>query len=147
MKHHLVLLLHLLAATIWVGGHLILLLRYVPKAIRTKKLDEISFFRKNFEPVGIPSLIVLLITGIIMSYDFGVSIDQWFSFQNPIEKVISIKLLLLIFSIMMAISAVKFIFPKLRDKPTTLLYLLITVVTLIAVTMVVLGSLFRIGGL
>ena len=49
MYHQIILIIHLLAATIWVGGHLILLLRYVPKALKDKTLDDIAFFRKNFE--------------------------------------------------------------------------------------------------
>ena len=40
MTHHITLIIHLIAATIWVGGHLILLLQYVPKAIKSKSLEE-----------------------------------------------------------------------------------------------------------
>ena len=87
MSHQIILIIHLLAATIWIGGHLILLLRYVPKDIKTKSLDELSVFRKNFEPVGMPSLFILIITGILMAYDFDVTIDKWFLFKNSIENI------------------------------------------------------------
>ena len=70
MYHQIILIIHLLAATIWVGGHLILLLRYVPKALKDKTLDDIAFFFFFFEPVGIPALLILLITGILLSYDY-----------------------------------------------------------------------------
>lgn len=44
MYHQIILIIHLLAATIWVGGHLILLLKYVPKAIKSNSLNDITFF-------------------------------------------------------------------------------------------------------
>ena len=147
MTHQITLIIHLLAATIWVGGHLILLLRYVPKAIKSKSLEELSLFRKNFEPIGMPSLFILIITGIMMAYDFNVSIDKWFSFENSIEKIISIKLILLLISLTLAFITLKFVLPSINKLSPFLLYFIIFLVTIIAITMLILGSLIRIGGL
>lgn len=147
MMHQIVLIIHLLAATVWVGGHLILLLIYVPKARKTNSLDGISFFRKNFEILGMPSLILLLLTGVLLAYDYEVSIDKWFQFKGGIERIVSLKLLLFITTITLAISATKFIFPRLKKEPKLILYVFILLVTSIAVTMLVLGSLVRIGGM
>lgn len=36
---HFYLIIHLIAAAIWVGGHIILLLGYLPKALREKHKD------------------------------------------------------------------------------------------------------------
>lgn len=94
MYHHFLLIIHLLAATIWIGGHLILTTRYLPEAIKTKDLEKLKTFKDKFEPIGMPSLIALVITGILMAYDYDVTITKWFSFSNGIEKVISIKLIL-----------------------------------------------------
>ncbi|HRG17853.1 MAG TPA: copper resistance protein CopD [Flavobacterium lutivivi] len=147
MSHQIILIIHLLAATIWVGGHLILLLRYVPKAIKTKSLDELSVFRKNFEPVGMPSLFVLIVTGIIMAYDYNVTIEKWFSFDNSMEKIVSIKLILLFISLILAFITIKFVLPSIDKLSPFLLYFIIFLVTTIAVTMLILGSLVRVGGL
>ena len=147
MYHQIILIIHLLAATIWVGGHLILLLRYVPKALKNKSLDDITFFRKNFEFVGIPSLLILFVTGIFLAYDYGISFDKWFNFQNSIEKIISLKIALFFCTILLAFTAVKFLFPKLQNQPSYLLYLFISLVTIISVVMLILGSLIRIGGI
>ena len=145
MKHQIMLIIHLLAATIWVGGHLILLLRYAPKTIKSKSLNEINLFRKNFEPIGIPSLLLLLITGIIMAYDYDVSVNKWFSFESSIEKIVSLKLILFFCTILFAFTAVKFLFPKLQNKHSYIVLIFIFLVTSIAVTMLILGSLIRIG--
>ena len=147
MRHQIILIIHLLAATIWVGGHLILLLRYVPKAIKTKSLEELSMFRKNFEPVGMPSLFVLIVTGIIMAYDYNVTIEKWFLFENAIEKIVSIKLILLFISLTLAFITIKFVLPSIDKLSPFLLYFIIFLVTIIAVTMLILGSLVRVGGL
>ena len=145
MYHQIILIIHLLAATIWVGGHLILLLKYVPKAIKSNSLNDITFFRKNFESVGIPSLLILLVTGILMAYHYEITIDKWFTFESSIEKLVSLKLILFFCTILLAFTAVKFIFPKLQNKPSFLLYLFISLVTIIAISMLILGSLVRIG--
>ena len=147
MMHQVLLIIHLLAATVWVGGRLILLLIYVPKAKKSNSLEGISFFRKNFESIGMSALILLLITGVLLAFDYDVSIDKWFQFKGGIERIVSIKLLLFISTLILAISATKFIFPKLKNEPKPILYGFIVLVTGIAVMMVVLGSLVRIGGI
>lgn len=147
MLHQIYLIIHLLAATIWVGGHLILLLLYVPKAIKTKSLEELSIFRKNFEPVGMPSLFILIITGILMAYDYNITFEKWFLFENSIEKIVSIKLILLLISLTLAFITIKFVLPSINKISPFILYCIIFLVTTIAVTMLVLGSLVRIGGL
>ncbi|WP_282787980.1 copper resistance protein CopD [Flavobacterium croceum] len=147
MLHQLILIIHLLAATIWVGGHLILLLRYVPKAIKNKSLEELSAFRKNFEPVGMPSLFILIVTGIIMAYNYNVTIEKWFLFENAIEKIVSIKLILLFVSLTLAFITIKFVLPSIDKLSPFLLYFIIFLVTTIAVMMLILGSLVRVGGL
>ena len=90
-----ILIFHLLAATIWVGGHLFLAIRILPEALKKKDASILKNFKSKFEPVGMPSLLVLLITGILMAYHYNVTFTKWFSFSNAIEKVISIKLILL----------------------------------------------------
>lgn len=147
MKHQIILIIHLLAATIWVGGHLLLLLRYVPKAIKSKSLEELSAFRKSFEPVGMPSLFILIITGILMAYDYNIIFEKWFLFENSIEKIVSIKLILLFISLTLAFITIRFVLPSINKISPFILYFIIFLVTIIAVTMLVLGSLVRVGGI
>ncbi len=147
MRHHILLIIHLITATIWVGGHLILLIRYVPKSLKLKKIYPINNFRKNFEPIGMPSLLILLFTGVLMAYDYDITITKWFSFKGGVETIISLKLFLFLITITLALSAVKFIFPNLKEKPTFVLIVFITIVTLIAITMLILGSFVRQGGI
>lgn len=147
MYHHILLILHLLAATIWVGGHLFLSIRFLPEAIKTKDVSIIQNFKDKFEPIGMPALIISILTGILMAYDYGVPFTKWFSFSTGIEKVVSLKLLLLFITVALAVNAQLFLFPKLTSKNLPKAALQIILVTLIGVTMLILGSLVRIGGL
>lgn len=147
MYHQIILIIHLLAASIWVGGHLFLVLRILPATIQQKDISIVSDFRAKFGKIGMPSLFVLVITGILMAYYYDVTITKWFSFSSPIEKIISTKLLLLFTSLALAIHAQKFVFPKLTSKRMLPAIIEIIVVTIIGVTMLILGSLVRIGGI
>lgn len=147
MTHHVILIFHLLAATIWVGGHLFLAIRILPEALKKKDASILKNFKSKFEPVGMPSLLVLLVTGILMAYHYNVTFTKWFSFSNGIEKVISIKLILLFTTVLMAACAETLIFPKLKSERMFPAAFFIITVTTIAVTMLILGSLIRIGGL
>lgn len=145
--HHFFLILHLLAATIWVGGHCILCFRYLPLAMQQKNPEVISAFEKRYEFIGLPSLLILVVTGIVMAYRYGVVISTWFSFSNSIEKVVSLKLLLLFATVLLAIHARLFIIPRLTAKNLASLAIHIVLVTIIGIAMLVLGSFVRFGGL
>lgn len=148
--HHILLVLHLIAATIWVGGHLVLAIGYLPKVLKHKDFSYIGNFEKTYEPIGMPSLAVLVITGILMAYDYNAGFSSWFSFATPIERVVSLKLAFFLTSICFAISAQTRVLPKLRKGQINKLPEMavhIICVTLIGVVMVILGSLVKIGGL
>ena len=148
--HHILLVLHLIAATIWVGGHLVLAIGYLPKALKRRDFSYIGNFEKTYEPIGMPSLAVLIITGILMAYDYNAGFSSWFSFATPIERVVSLKLTFLLTTVCFAISAQTRVLPKLRKGQLNKLPEMavhIICVTLIGVLMVILGSLVRIGGL
>lgn len=145
--HHILLIFHLLAATIWVGGHLFLSIRFLPQSLKMKDASIIKMFKDKFEPIGLPSLLILLITGILMAYDYDVTFTKWFSFSNAIEKIVSIKLILLFSTLILAVNAQLFVFPKLTSEKLIPAAVQIISVTLIGVAMLVLGSFVRIGGL
>ena len=67
MVPKIVILVHLLAAMIWTGGHLILSIGFLPAALKNNDFSVISSFEERYEKIGIPSLLVLVITGIYMA--------------------------------------------------------------------------------
>lgn len=149
MNHHLLLIIHLLSATVWVGGHLLICLGYLPQAMKEKNPQIILNYEKKYEPIGMTSLVLLVITGILMAYQYGVSIEYWFQFSTPIEKVVSSKLVLLLLTVAFALSAQFRVLPKLNkgavEKLPEMAFHIISVTT-IGVLMLIFGSFIRFGG-
>lgn len=145
--HHFTLILHLIAATIWVGGHLTLCTVFLPEALRKKDPSIILKFERKFEPLGMSALLTLVASGIWMAYDFGVTADTWFSFLGGFEKVVSLKLLLLFLTIICALIAQFIVIPNLNQYNLKAMAVLIITVTLTGVTMLILGTTLRYGGI
>ncbi|MCU0441835.1 MAG: CopD family protein [Bacteroidia bacterium] len=145
--HQLLLIIHLVAATIWIGGHLILCLGILPRAIKTDNPNIILQFEKQFEPIGIPALLLLVISGILLSLQYDITISKWFTFTQSIEMVISYKLILLLIIFMLALHARFILIPKLTIENMYKLGWHIVLVTLLSVSMLVLGSSIRFGGI
>lgn len=137
-------ILHTLAATIWVGGHLILSLIVLPKAWKKNDYKIISAFEDTFEKIGIPALIIQVITGIWMSLLY-LPFSKWFTFEDSFSTLISIKLFLLALTITLAIHARFFIIPKLDNSKIPLLASHIIAVTLIGILLLITGLSFRLG--
>ena len=66
--YYIVLCLHILGATIWAGGHLVLALSILPSALKEKNAEIILEFEKRFEKVGLPALGTQLLTGLWLAY-------------------------------------------------------------------------------
>lgn len=147
MSHHLLLVFHLLGAAIWVGGHLVLSLGILPEVLRRKDPELLQKFEKRYEKIGIPALLIMVLSGIYMAYQFGVPFSHWFRFADPVETVVSLKLLLLLLTVLFALSANIFVLPKLSSRNLRFLAFHIVSVTVIGVAMLVLGSFVRYGGI
>ncbi len=149
MNHHLLLVIHLICATIWVGGHLYLVVSILPGVLKRKDAKRLLSFEKSFEPLGIPALLLLVITGLWMAIQFGVGFTDLLHFTNPIERTISLKLLLLAATVLLALSAQIRVLPKLRKAPDRLPEMALHAigVTALGIAMLVLGSFVRYGGI
>lgn len=147
--HRILLIVHLICASIWVGGHIFLSLSVLHKALKEKNTSVILNFERSYEKVGVPALVILVITGVLMSFDFGIYPSNWFEFSPGMERVISIKLILLLCTITFAIIANIVFIPQLKKssiKALKKMAFLIIGVTLIAITMLILGNSLRYGG-
>jgi putative copper export protein len=135
-------LLHVLGATIWAGGHLILSIAFLPKALKERKLNIILDFEKQYERVGIPALLLQMITGFWMATIY-VPISDWLSLSTPHHAYLWVKIGLLLCTIGFAIHARLFISPRLTIEKLPLLAFHIIVATVLAVSFVITGLSFR----
>jgi putative copper export protein len=135
-------LLHVLGATIWAGGHLILSIGFLPKALKEKNLAIILDFEKQYERVGIPALLLQVITGIWMALIY-VPFGDWLSLATPHHAYLWIKIVLLLGTLGFAIHARLFIIPYLTIEKLPSLAFHIIVATVLAVSFVITGLSFR----
>ena len=140
----LLIILHTLGATIWVGGHLILSLSVLPEAWRKKDYRIIQAFEEKFERIGIPALLLQVITGLWMAAKY-LPFSQWLNLDQASSSLIGIKLLLLLLTILLAVHARFFILPKMDDKKIPFLAVHILSVTLLGILLLITGLSFRLG--
>ena len=139
------LILHLLGAAIWTGGHLILALVILPKVLSSRNLDALLQFEQQFEKIGMPALAIQIITGLWMAHNILPNVSAWFAFDNDISILIGIKLILLLMTATVAMHARFWVIPRLSADNLNGFAVNIFLVTLLSVTFVVVGTLFRTG--
>lgn len=142
-----ILLLHVLAATIWTGGHLVLATTILPRVLKEKSTSDLLRFESGYERIGIPALIIQVVTGLWLAHNLMPEISLWFSVVNPISRLILVKLILLLVTVLFAIDARLRIIPNLTDRNLMSLAYHIIPVTVISVLFVIVGVSFRTGGL
>jgi len=135
-------LLHVLGATIWAGGHLILSLGFLPRALKERDISIIVNFETHYERIGIPALITQVITGFWMAL-YYVPFSYWWSLDSPHHYYLWIKIFLLLATIILAVHARLFIVPKLTAERLPFLAFHIVLATLLAVSFVLTGLSFR----
>ena len=101
----LILLLHVLGATIWTGGHLVLALTILPRAFSRRSVVELREFESAYERVGIPALLLQVVTGAWLAHQLVPDVGQWLALSDPVARLIGIKLVLLAITVAFAADA------------------------------------------
>ena len=137
--YRLLIILHILGATIWVGGHLVLSLTILPRALRARDPEIIRDFEDGYERIGIPALLLQVITGLFLAIHWAPDVASWLRPATLQESLIAAKLGLLAITVGLAAHARLRIIPTLNADRLRALAFHIVAVTTIGVLMVVLG--------
>lgn len=140
-----VLLVHILGATIWVGGHLVLAVRILPDVLRKRSAAMLLDFEKRFEPLGMSALAVQIATGLWLAARL-VPFHLWLSLGNPYSRMVVLKLTCLAITACFAADAQLRVLPRLRDENVRTMVPHIVSVTVLGVIFVIAGVGFRTGG-
>src|SRR6056297_3486772 len=100
-----VLLLHVLGAAVWTGGHLVLAIGVLPRALREGDSSFVDRFERAYEPVGVPALLVQLVTGPILAHRLAPDVATWIDLGDPTGRLIACKLALLVATAALAVHA------------------------------------------
>ncbi len=98
------LFLHLIGASIWVGGHLYLLIRLMPRFVRDQDVAGFLKFEKSYEPLGMTALAVQVLTGLYMMNAI-VPVATWLTPMSYLTALIHAKLTWLVLTIITALHA------------------------------------------
>lgn len=142
-----VLLAHVLGATIWAGGHLVLALAVLPGVMRARSPEALRAFESAYEKVGMPALAVQVVTGVWLAYRLVPDVRAWFAADDFLSRVILVKLALLAGTVLVAADARLRIIPHLRPQTLPAMARRIVAVTVLAVLLVAAGVTFRVGWL
>ena len=141
------LFLHLTAACIWVGGHLVLAVSLLPEAISKRDPEPVRGFERIYERIGLPAMAVQVFTGLWLAYRLRPGLATWTQWSDPVAVTIALKLACLAATIALAVHARLFIIPRLDAARLPLLGAHIVAVTVLALGFVWLGLAFRYGGI
>ncbi|MBL1210917.1 CopD family protein [Geminocystis sp. GBBB08] len=141
------LIVHVLGATIWTGGHLILTLGYLPMALKQKNPEIIYQFEEKFEPIGLIALGIQIITGLWLANFYIPLGENWLNYNEPMTRNILVKLCLLLITLILSIDARFRIIPNLNQENFLDLVFHILAVTIIAISLIIFGITIRFGGL
>lgn len=142
-----ILLLHVLGATIWTGGHIVLAVVVLPRVLRERSPEQLLSFESVYEKIGMPALVVQILTGFMLAYRYEPDVTQWFDMANPVSHPIAAKLLLLLLTACFAIDARFRVIPVLSERNLVDMAWHIIPVTIFSILFVVVGVSFRTGWL
>ena len=143
--YYVLLLLHLLGATVWAGGHLVLATTVLPRALRAKRAAILTDFEAGYERLGMPALAVQIVTGLALAYRLLGGPGHWLE-GNPLARVVQLKLLFLAGTVALAIHAKTRVIPRLSDDNLPVMGWHIAGVTVFSLLFVVAGASARLGG-
>lgn len=124
-----------------------LVLTILPGALRRRSTEELMRFESSFERIGLPALVVQVLTGLWLAHALLPDITLWFDLGVPAARPIALKLSLLALTVVLAADARLRVIPRLRAETLNGLAWHIAAVTLIAVSFVATGVAFRAGWL
>ena len=142
----LMLFLHVLGATVWTGGHLVLALTWLPRVLRERSPEQLLRFEQGYERIGMPALVLQIVTGLWMAYQMVPSVAQWLSPDTPVVRAIALKLVLLLCTALIAAHARLRVIPRLSADTLPLMAWHVGAVTVLSVGFVAVGVSLRFGG-
>lgn len=141
-----VLTLHVIAATIWTGGHIVLAVGILPGALIEQDVERIVRFESVYERVGMPALFIQIASGLWLAHNIIAQTSSWFNLDNPLSQLLVMKFSLLAMTALLAIDAQFRLIPDLAVENLTDLAWHIVPVTVLSILFVIVGIGFRFGG-
>jgi len=144
--YRLLIILHLLGASVWVGGHLVLSLVVLPRALHARDASIVRQFELGYERIGLPALALQVLTGVWLALHWVPDIRGWLAPASLQGWLVLVKLGLLAATLALAAHARFRLVPVLDAGALSSLAYHIVGVTLLGVAMLMTGVAIRTGG-
>ncbi len=136
-------LLHVLAATAWVGGHIVLVTVVLPRALRDNDPQRVRDFEQGFGRVGLAALAVLVASGLWLAINAVADWGALLSLTHPVGRLVAVKLGLLVATAIVAAHGHRRVLPQLVPGHMRPFAVHAWVATALAVLMLVVGVALR----
>ncbi|HQN39886.1 MAG TPA: CopD family protein, partial [Thermoanaerobaculia bacterium] len=107
----------------------------------TRLLD----FESAYERLGLPALAAQVLTGLWLAHRQVPEYGRWFTFADPVARLVGTKLLLLAITVGFALHARLRLIPNLSETKLRALAWHVVPVTIVSILFVVVGISFRTG--
>ena len=146
MIYQLLVLLHVLGACTWLGGHIVLVVAVLPDVRRRADITPISAFESRFGRWALAALAVQIATGAVLASRWLGGWSNILSRWTPATPYVLAKLALLVAILALAGNAYHRVVPRLSPATLPDFELHTQVVTGLSVLFAVTGVLIRTGG-
>ncbi len=138
-------ILHILGASIWIGGMLIMALGVLPKAKKANDASLLKDYEGSFHILGMIALTMQFLTGFRLAMIYAGGMKGLFDFSNHLAVLFVWKLALLILTIVLFVFFKKKTLAKLTDENVASASNMVWNITIFAIALMVLGLGFSRG--
>lgn len=137
---------HIICATIWTGGHLVLTLAILPRARRANDPRIVQEFEAGYERLAVPALLTQVASGVWLALRAKPDDVAWSDVGTFPVSYVALKLLLLFAILALAVHAKRRVLPKLEAGDLGVYAGHAWAVTALSVGLVAVGVLLSTGG-
>lgn len=145
MEKSVLIILHILGASIWIGGMLIMALGVLPKAKKANNASLIKDYEGSFHILGMIALTLQFLTGFRLAMIYAGGMKGLFDFSNHAAVLFMWKLVLILLTMGLFVVFKKKTLSALVNSNVSSASSMIWILTLISIALMVLGLGFSRG--
>lgn len=145
IERSILVILHILGASIWIGGMLIMALGALPKAKKTSDASLLKNYEGSFHILGMIALTIQFLTGFRLAMIYAGGMKGLFDFSNHAAVLFMWKLVLILVTMGLFVVFKKKTLSKLDSTNVSSASAMIWMLTLLALGLMILGLGFSRG--
>ena len=147
MLYKLLVVLHLIGASVWVGGHIVLVGVVLPEAFREYDAKGIHNFERGYGRIGLATLALQFATGLWLATIRVPDLRTIFTAPTPAGHLVLAKLALLGATVILAGHTYHRVLPRLSVERMRPFAVHAWATTVLSILLLIAGAGIRLGGL